>query len=84
MKIETNEINVDFQPFSVNLTFETKQEVINLLALLQHNGAGEIEYTSKAPVLKTIDGGKAEVNLEQLSDQMGKIYYALLNKIIGE
>lgn len=75
MKVSVEKTEAKFEPVTFSVTLETRQEMVNLMRLLQRNGDETLKFLNEYS-----DGcfTLAKVTSE-LKKQMGDIYYQLLN-----
>lgn len=74
MQIQVNNAEKDFQPIEMTIKFETLQEVINIMSLLQCNGHNgpTVRAAEKAYIGESYG---VKVDPRQLVEQMGDLYY---------
>lgn len=73
MKVETKKAKLEFEPIEITIKFESMQEVMNIMHLLQCNApGGKVIAEAKANAVGKSFG--YSVNEGELANQMGQIY----------
>lgn len=74
MQIEISNEKKSFEPIELTIKFESLQEVINIMSLLQCNGPNgpTVCAAEKAHIGESYG---VKVNARQLVEQMGDLYY---------
>ena len=73
MKVSVEKTETKFEPVKITVTLESKQEMVNLMTLLQQNGTSRMESLKQCSVFTKTD----KVDISGLQRQMGDIYFRL-------